>query len=498
MKTYITTPIYYVNDNPHIGHAYTTITADVLIRYFRLFGYETYFLTGIDEHGQKVQQAAQKIGMPEQDYVEKLAVSWKENFKQLDISNDIFMRTTNSWHKQHVQECLQKLYDKGEIYSAEYTGWYCVSEEVFYPEKDLVNGLTPTGKEVVQVTEKNYFFKMSKYQEKLIQHIEEHPDFIQPAGKRSEILGFLKQPLEDLCISRPKSRLAWGIEIPFDKDFVTYVWFDALLNYRSAILHEKGDQAEDFWKNCIHLIGKDILTTHAVYWTTMLMGLGIQLPKTIMAHGWWLSATGGKISKSDGTSIAPMDIAEIAGVDELRYFLSRDLYLGNDARFSNEAVSNRLNSELANKLGNLFSRTSKLLENNFGGITPSTELTLDESKELTEFAKKIPTLVKERVENLEPNLAIGHVIDLLDFVNKYIDNQAPWKLVKTDLKLAAEVLVVSLSCLQLSAVLLEPVMPTKMNKLLTCLGGSAKLLEFKVLEAGLTVKTENLFPRITF
>ncbi|RYZ95307.1 MAG: methionine--tRNA ligase, partial [Proteobacteria bacterium] len=341
-RFYITTPIYYVNDVPHIGHAYTTVVADVLARYHRLFGHDVKFLTGVDEHGQKVQTATVKNGVEPQAYVDSMAENFKAIWKELSIQYDVFFRTTDDFHKKGVQACLQQLFDAGEIYAEDYEGHYSVSEEIFYTEKDLVNGKTPFGNEVTVLKEKNYFFRMSKYQAALIKHIEETPGFIKPEFRKNEVLGFLRKPLHDLCISRPKARLSWGIELPFDKEYVTYVWFDALLNYATGVGYQQPARAEEFqkwWQETrpVHLLGKDILTTHAVYWPTMLMALGIPLPKTIFAHGWWL-IDGEKMSKSKGTVVKPLDMKDAVGVDPLRYFLTRDIALGNDASFTPELV----------------------------------------------------------------------------------------------------------------------------------------------------------------
>lgn len=505
MTFYITTPIYYVNDTPHIGHAYTTIVADVLTRYHRLFGEESLFLTGTDEHGQKVQNAAKARGLDPQVHVDEMMEQFKSIWGELDVQYDIFMRTSFPYHKEVVQKCLKDLFDRGEIYSAEYEGWYSVSEEIFYMEKDLINGKSPMGKEVTKITEKNYFFKMSKYQDRLIQYIEEHPDFVRPEGKRSEVLGFLQKPLEDLCISRPKTRLSWGIELPFDRDYVTYVWFDALLNYASAIGYQQGGAKEaifkKWWPHVVHLIGKDILTTHTVYWPTMLMALGVPLPKTVFAHGWWLTDSGGKMSKSEGPVVSPLEMRNIVGVDPFRYFLTRDIYLGNDARFSKELVISRINTELANNLGNLLSRTLNLVHKFFEGKVPPADQSLAETKELIKQALGLPTAVKTRIEAMEPNLAIEEVVNLLTATNRFIDTIAPWKTAKENLPVAGECLYTCLEILRISAILLSPVMPQKMAELLAQLGLNANPnyseTTFGGLQSGVPVPVPSpLFPRI--
>ncbi len=504
MSFYITTPIYYVNDAPHIGHAYTTIVADVLTRYHKLFGEETYFLTGTDEHGQKVQSAADARGLDPQTHVDELVERFRDIWKELEIDYDFFIRTTMPFHKQVVQDCLQKLYDKGEIYEDSYEGWYSVSEEMFYSERELVDGKSPQGKEVKKITEKNYFFKMSKYQDQLLKHIEDNPQFIQPDTKKNEVLGFLAKPLTDLCISRPKSRLAWGVELPFDRSYVTYVWFDALLNYATAIGYGQGAEKEQlfnkFWKDAIHLIGKDILTTHSVYWPTMLMALEIPLPKQIFAHGWWLNEDDAKMSKSEGKVVSPLDMKDIVGVDGLRYFLTREIYLGNDAKFSKELVVSKLNAELANNLGNLMSRTVKLACKNFDGVPPSS-LKDARTSGLMELAVGTAKRVKQEIDTMSPNTALGHVVDLLDATNKYLDELAPWKTVKEDKDAAAESLYAALEVLRISAVLLSPVMPSKMNELLERLGITAPAdiaaaEKWGILEPGAAlVAGDPLFPR---
>jgi methionyl-tRNA synthetase len=415
------------------------------------------------------------------------------------------MRTTFPFHREVVQRCLQDLFDRGEIYAQDYEGWYSVSEEIFYTEKDLVDGRSPAGKEVQKITERNYFFRMSKYQQQLIEYINKNPDFIQPAGKRSEVLGFLQQPLGDLCISRPKSRLSWGIEIPFDKDYVTYVWFDALLNYVSALGCGQGPEKQAnfdrYWKEAIHLIGKDILITHTVYWPTMLMALGMPLPKMIFAHGWWLNALGGKMSKSEGPVVDPLSMRESVGVDALRYFLCREIQLGNDAQFSPEILVNRVNAELANNLGNLFSRSVNLVIKYFNGALPERTAAHPATGELEALARKTPAVVRERIEELDIAGAIGGVIDLLNATNKYLDVIAPWKTAKENLPLAGESLYAALENVRIAAVLLTPVMPTKMAALLGSLGISAPATfedaaRFGALSAGLRLeKPAPLFPR---
>lgn len=505
---YITTPIYYVNDKPHLGTAYCTLTADVLNRYHRLFGAETYFLTGTDEHGQKVQQAAETRGLTPQQHCDEMAENFKKAWEGLDIDYSFFFRTTSDTHASVVKKCLTSLWEKGDIYEATYEGWYSVSEEIFYTEKELVNGKSPTGKDVQKIQEKNFFFRMSKYQQALIDYINAHPKFILPDFRRNEVLGFLKQPLNDLCISRPKSRLSWGVEIPFAKDYVTYVWFDALLNYATAVgLEQPGREAE--WKKwwfeagAVHLLGKDILTTHAVYWTTMLMALGIPLPKHIYAHGWILNRDNAKMSKSGGQVVNPLDARDLIGLDNLRYVLIRDVHLGNDAPFALDLVESRVNSELANNLGNLFSRTSNLVEKFFAGKKPDFAAEDELSTELKAQSLALPALVKKEIEDFRPSFALEHVIQLLTLANKYMEAKAPWKLAKEDLKAAGHVLAVTLEVLRVAGVLLSPVMPRKCDELLKRIGASdrsfASLNQWPGLKEGTPIaKGEPLFPRLDF
>jgi methionyl-tRNA synthetase len=504
---YLTTPIYYVNDMPHIGHAYTTVVADVLSRYQRFFGNEVRFLTGVDEHGQKVQQATEKQNLDPQTYVDQMADNFRNIWKELEIQYDVFYRTTDPKHRAAVQACLQELFDKGEIYPQDYEGLYCVSEEIFYTEKDLVNGKTPFGNDVVPLKERSYFFRMGKYQERLVKHIEENPRFILPSFRRNEVLGFLKQPLLDLCISRPKARLSWGIELPFDKDFVTYVWFDALLNYATAFGLKDPSRKQEFQKwwegrGAIHLLGKDILTTHAVYWPTMLMALGLRLPETIFAHGWWLTDGGEKMSKSKGTVVRPLDVKDIVGRDPLRYFLCRDIVLGSDAAFSQDLVISRVNTDLANNLGNLLSRVTNLVEKNFDSKVPEMPSVLTpESSALLAEARKCQGEIESLLQDFDLQEALKRIMDVLSLANKYIGDRAPWKAVKSDLPHAAETLRVCLELLRWAGHLLAPVMPEKCALLLHVFGEQP--MKMKELEANGLLRTgsaiakpQPLFPRI--
>lgn len=497
-KFFITTPIYYVNDRPHIGHAYTTILADVLSRYHRRWGEDTFFLTGVDEHGQKVQQAAQAAGIAPQEHCDRMARQFQQAWKQLGIQYDFFIRTTSDFHKKAVQQILQQLYDKGEIYAAEYGGYYCVGCERFYTPKELVDGLCPQHlKAPDYIKEKNYFFRMSKYQTWLVDYIIQNPLFIQPDSRRNEVLGFLKNPLGDLCISRPKSRLHWGIELPFDQEYVTYVWFDALLNYVTGIGYPS-DMARfnHYWPADLHLIGKDIVTTHCVYWPTMLQAIGLPMPETIFAHGWWM-VNETKMSKSLKNIVQPLDLIDQYGVDPVRYFLMRDMVLGADANFSLEIFVKRYNAELANDLGNLVSRVVTLINKNFTTV-PAPATTLDTAEQLLkESAIALPGKVNQLIDHLQLTEALEEIIVFIRSLNKYMEQRQPWHLVKQDRAAAGTVLYFTLEGLRIAAMLLEPVMPTKMHVLLQALPIEENSFEWGKLRTGLPIQPiPPLFPRI--
>lgn len=503
---YVTTPIYYVNDAPHIGHSYTTVLADILTRFHKILGYQTYFLTGTDEHGQKVQRAAEKRGVTPQEHVDEYYHRFEDLWKKMDIGNDFFIRTTMPEHKAYVQECLQKLWDKGEIYSKEYEGWYSVGEERFFTEDELdENKCDPISHRPVEwLKEKNYFFKMGSYQQKLIDFLESHKDWIVPDYRWNEIRGFLKQPLNDLCISRPKARLSWGIPLPFDTDYVTYVWFDALLNYVSAstAFHKTYADGTPIWPATYHLIGKDILTTHCVYWPTMLMALDIPLPEHVLAHGWWLVNGGEKMSKSAGNVVNPMDYMEKYGIDAFRYFLAREMVVGQDANFTHEGFVRRINSDLANDLGNVLNRVHRLVLNNFEGKLPKAAQIGEAEKEVIDLAGKVIAEIKEGLPKARLSQSIETIMQLVRSINRYLEVKAPWKLAK-DPALKDElatVLYISAEAVRLSLCLLWPVIPSKAEEGLSMLGSkfqSAEDLSWGVLQSGETFgEGKPLFPRI--
>lgn len=499
-RFYVTTPIYYVNDEPHIGHAYTTILADVLAHLHRLFGDEVFFLTGTDEHGQKLQNAAAKNKREPLDYCDEIVMRFKKTWQKLHIKNDDFIRTTEKRHIKVVSEILQRIYDKGEIYSAEYEGWYCVHEERFWTEKDLVDGNCPDcNRPVTKITEMNYFFRMSKYQDWLIDYIEKNPDFIQPDFRRNEVLGFLKKPLGDLCISRPKARLSWGIELPFDRQYVCYVWFDALINYISAIGYLSDDEKFESWWPAVHLIGKDILTTHAVYWPCMLKAMELPQPKTIFAHGWWLVGET-KMSKSLGNVVKPLQLADKYGVDAFRYFLIREMTLGQDSTYTEESFISRYNSDLANDLGNLLSRTLKMIQSYTDGKIPAVP---DDNSD-NELAKRFEKLIsetREKVATFKLNQAVEDILELVRATNRYIEKNKPWALAKEgEHQKLGRVLYNAAETLRLVSLLLSPVMPEKCKSIQQQLGlqdETAGNLTWGELKPGTSIKPgKGLFPRV--
>jgi methionyl-tRNA synthetase len=504
-RFYVTTPIYYVNDTPHIGHVYTTVAADILARFNRLLGKRVFFLTGTDEHGQKVQKAAQERGLSPKEHADMMVQNFKALWEKMKISNDAFIRTTDKEHIKVVQEILQRLYNKGEIVKRPYKGWYCTPDERFWTEKELVDGRCPDcGRAVEEIEEDNYFFLMSKYQDALISHIEKNPQYILPETRRNEVMGFLKsRPLGDLCISRPKKRLTWGITLPFDDDYVTYVWFDALLNYYSATKYlAPGNGKISWWPAAHHIVGKDILTTHAVYWSTMLMALDMPLPQNIFAHGWW-TVDGRKMSKSLGNVVDPFEVVENYGVDSFRYFLFREVTFGLDGDFSVNALINRINSDLANDLGNLVSRSLAMARKYFDSVVPEPSLTEEDIKSL---AESIVDKMKKHLETLSFQKALDEIWILVSTLNKYIDTKQPWSLAKSpegssELK---SVIYTILEGIRFLSIYIYPFLPDSALKILNALGMEDSINEpvlkeakWGALKPGTRLKKiDALFPRI--
>lgn len=472
---YITTPIYYVNDEPHIGHAYTTILADVLARYARLFGRETHFLVGTDEHGQKVLAAAMKRGVSPQAQADEMVTRFQGTWQRLQISFDDFIRTTEPRHRAVVQQILTYLWEQGDLYLGEYEGWYCVPDERFWTDKDVTEAACPDcGRPLEWLTEANYFFRMGRYQQWLNGYITNHPEFIQPPYRRNEVLGFLRSPLADLCISRPVSRMDWGIRLPFDDRFVTYVWFDALLNYVTGAGYLSDPvRFQELWPQATHIIGKDILITHCVYWPTMLKAAGLPQPHRIYAHGWWI-LSGQKISKSRGNTVRPLDLIEIYGVDSFRYFLIREMSLGRDAEFNELQLADRYEKELANDLGNLLNRLTAMIEKYCQGRIPAVQDLDEAERSLMQKAEELVRSTDDRIRDLAINDALFNIMSYVREINRYLEITSPWKMASEgQTKRLDTVLYTAMEALRLASVLLGPVMPEKMADLLGQIGCSA-------------------------
>ncbi len=504
---YITTPIYYPSDKLHIGHSYTTVAADAMARFKRLTGYDVYFLTGTDEHGLKIERVANENGMEPKAYVDKIVAGIKELWALLDISYDGFIRTTDEKHKKAVQKIFETLYKKGDIYKGEYEGWYCTPCEAFWTERQLKEGKCPDcGRDVELIKEEAYFFKLSKYQDKMMEYIKNNPEFIQPASRQNEMINnFLKPGLEDLCVSRTSFK--WGIPVPFDPEHVIYVWIDALSNYITALGYGSEDESQylKYWPADVHLVGKEIVRFHTIIWPIMLMALGIPLPKQVYGHGW-LILEGGKMSKSKGNVIDPVVLVDKYGVDAVRYFLLREIPFGADGVFSNKALVDRINFDLANDLGNLINRTITMIERYYGGVIPEAREEAEIDKDLINQALETPLKVEDLMNQLQFSNALLEIWKLIGRCNKYIDETMPWVLAKDKDKEArlGTVLYNLAECIRVISVLIYPFMPNTPDKIRDQLGikeGALNtwqsILKWGAIPAGTkTNKGDPIFPRI--
>jgi methionyl-tRNA synthetase len=491
-KFYITTPIYYVNGAPHLGHAYTSTAADVLARFKRLDGFEVFFLTGTDEHGQKVETAARAAGVDPQTFTDQVAADFIDMAQRMNISNDDFIRTTEARHKVACQALWLRLVESGAIYLGKYEGWYAVRDEAFYDEDELIvapdgSRKAPSGAPVEWVVEPSYFFKLSAFEDRLLAYYEENPGFIAPAAKRNEILSFVRGGLNDLSVSR--TSFSWGIPVPGDPAHVMYVWLDALVNYLTAVGYpdaflDAGTERFGFWPAHVHLVGKEIIRFHAVYWPAFLMAAGLPLPRKIFSHGWW-TVEGEKMSKSLGNFIDVRPLIDEFGLDAVRFFLLREVPFGGDGDFSRKALISRLNVELANDLGNLAQRTLSFVAKNAGGVVPVRGALVEADEALLAVATALPGKVRDALERLAFNEALEEVWKLIRGGNAYIDHQAPWALKKTDTARMNTVLGVLLEVLRTVGILLQPFMPESMGKLLDQLGVAAGARQISALETPL-------------
>ena len=505
-KFYITTPIYYPSDNLHIGHAYCSVMADTMARYKRIQGYDVMFLTGTDEHGQKIEEKAKAAGITPKQYVDHVVSGIKDLWKLMDISYDKFIRTTDDYHEKAVQKIFKQLYDQGDIYKGSYEGWYCTPCESFWTETQLVDGKCPDcGREVRRTSEEAYFFRLSKYQDQLIKLFEEHPEFLEPASRRNEMLNnFIKPGLEDLCVSR--TSFTWGVPVTFDPKHIVYVWVDALSNYITALGYGSEDDSlyQKYWPADIHLVGKEIVRFHTIIWPAMLMALNLPLPKKVLGHGW-LILEGGKMSKSKGNVVDPVVLCERYGVDAIRYFLLRDIPFGSDGTFSNEALITRINSDLANDLGNLVSRTVAMVNKYFGGTIPTERTAGEFDEDLIALATATKAKVEAYADEMQFSQALTELWALISRTNKYIDETAPWVLAKDEANRARLAAVMYNLCeaIRIISILVSPFLPHTAPKIQAQLGAPADVLsweqagEWGLLPAGFSVqKGEIIFPRI--
>ncbi len=509
MSTYVTTPIYYVNAMPHLGHAYTTIVTDTYSRFRRLCGDDVRFQTGTDEHGEKIAEAAAKEGISPREYVDKISAAFQATWPKLSVAQDYTIRTTDKDHVKTVQDILQQVYDNGDIYFSEYSGHYCQGCERFLTEKELVDGKCPDHQVAPkQISEQNYFFRMSKYQDWLVEHIKANPEYITPERYRNEVLSFLSEPLEDLCISRPTSRLTWGIPLPFDEKFVTYVWFDALINYLTGIGYPNGPDFEKYWSVAEHVIAKDILKPHAIYWPTMIKAMGLPAYKRLHVHGYW-NVDETKMSKSIGNVVRPQDLIDAYGVDTVRYFVLREMSFGLDSSFSTDSIVARQNSDLANDLGNLFSRSLTMIVKYADGKVPPPDQDpeSESDRELMLAVEKMLVAYEQHMQQFNFHKALQVVWGVIGLLNRYIVTNAPWELAKDEAmaKRLDNVLYSLAESLRIITLVLRPIMPDATGKMAAALGLSEAFLEARLPEAGkwggIEVGTaisspKQLFPRI--
>ncbi len=501
---YITTPIFYVNDVPHIGHAYTSIACDVAARYMNLAGKNVKFLTGTDEHGQKVEKSALKAGVDPLSFTDKTSEAFRQMTKDLKLSNNDFIRTTEERHKKAASHFWQELEKSGNIYQDKYSGWYCVRDEAFYSEKELTeDGKAPTGAPVEWVEEESYFFALSKWQDKLLEFYENNPDFILPKTRYNEVISFVKSGLNDLSISR--NSFKWGIKVPGNEEHVIYVWLDALTNYISALGYpDKSGEYKEFWPANAHVVGKDILRFHAVFWPAFLMAAGIDLPKSIIAHGWWTNE-GEKISKSLGNVINPNDLIEEFGLDRVRYFLMREITFGNDGNFSRENLVTRCNTELSNKIGNLLQRTASFIYKNCDQKIPEVSKIYINDLYETEIFQRLRDITEDNMQSIEKfeiNKILDNIMEIAEYANSYIDKEAPWALKKTDPEKMNQVLYALLEQIRYIAIMLQPFIPDSAGLMLDQLGVNKEERNFKhmniefVLKPGSSIEQPNpIFPR---